>query len=103
MKTEVIYITQYPKNPETLQKEVTEEYDSKCLICNSTEDLVITTILPEELYLELSYETWNNILLCKSCKTKLDYKNKKNTNGFKNIIILIKEEHKTKISWLKNL
>lgn len=103
MKTEVIYITQYLKDPQTLQKEVTKEYDSKCLICNSTEDLVITTILPEEIYLELSHETWNNILLCKCCKTKLDYKNKKNTNGFKNMTLLIKEEYKNKIGWLKNL
>ena len=94
MKTEVIYITQYPTDYQTLKKEVTREYGSSCLICNSTEDLEITTILPEDIYLELSYETWNNTVLCKSCKTKLDYRNRKNKNGFKNLIILIKEELK---------
>lgn len=103
MTTEVIYITQYPQDFQTIKETVTREYGNKCIICNSTQEVEITTILPEEVYLELSHETWNNILLCRCCKTKLDNLNKKDKNGFKNLLFLIKQEYNNKILWLKSL
>lgn len=103
MTTEIIYITQYHQDFQTIKDDIINEYGNNCIICNTTEDLEITTILPEEIYLELSHETWNNIILCKSCKSKLDHKNKENPNGFKNMISLIKQEYANKIQWLKNL
>lgn len=103
MTTEIIYITQYHQDFQTIKDNTINEYGNNCIICNTTENLEITTILPEDIYLELSHETWNNIILCKSCKSKLDYKNQENPNGFKNMISLIKQEYANKIQWLKNL
>lgn len=93
-----VYITSFEKNPITAQN-LTEEYDEECFVCGNVENLVISTILPEKKYMQLSNESWNKIFLCESCKDNLDKLNKENENGFKNLFFLIKKENKKRIKW----
>lgn len=93
MQEEVIYITQYNIDYEKLTRLVLKDYENKCVICGSTEKIRLTQILPEEIYTELAKETWNNIPLCKYCAMKLDDLSKKEDNGIKNLLKVLKEEY----------
>lgn len=101
MTNQIVYLTQYNKDYQSLQEEVLEDYKKKCIICNTKENITITNILPEEIYTELAYETWNNIPLCKYCNQKLTDKNRTQPNGIKNLIELIKLEDKKHVKWLR--
>lgn len=101
MKEEVIYITSYNKEQKTLQDEVMQDYEEKCVVCGQTSELQIANILSEEIYTELKNETWNNIPLCKYCQMKLKRYNIEDSNGFKNLIKLIKTEYQKHLDWLK--
>ena len=91
MTKQIIYVTNYNKPIHKLKQEVIHEYSEKCIICGCKEEIIITTILPEEIYTELNNETWNNIPLCKYCNQKLRDYNKKDKNGIKNLLQLVKE------------
>ena len=101
MDDEVIYITRYPRDYQETIDYCIKEYTNKCVICQSQVDIHITNILSEEIYPELTHETWNNIPLCNCCRKKLEHLNNNDNNGFKNILTLIHDEYKKKINWIK--
>lgn len=103
MTEEIIYITSYNKKPQQLLKEVLKDYARECLICSSKENIIITPVLSETIYTELSNETWNNIPLCKNCKNTLEQYNNRNHNGIRNLVKLIKQEDKKHAKWFNNI
>lgn len=91
MTKEIIYITRYNQPLEELKQEVIGEYSEKCIICGSKKEIIITPILSE--YPELSKEKWNNIPLCSYCNKRLEDYNRKDKNGIKNLLRLVKKEY----------